>query len=366
LLPVNSHQLTAYTGLNIANTDKMTEERTLSTHFNDLWKKYSLIEDLPNENQQQLNECIAQARHLMASVEQLDLYSENEDFEEIATSDIKFLLLPALLGKLHQLRTVKDRSERPAILESSCENFKKFLRSCALYGVGNPRQLNRFLSDNELPGNEVKMGSDGNPDLGHLVSTREEKIRKYKEEKERKEQISELQKNEANLDDTDLRKYWKLQILQEIHNCLQQLDSIEQERKILKFMSSKACEAHKREKPLNRNNNKSFTPFMLTKDRMQANVFGQGYPSLPTMTLDEFYEREAAQGRMGNPQTQNKVVTGSRVGRPANGKEEESQEGGKPESEDDDDDEEKVMKQREMDEWRDEHRIGDGNRYRKG
>ena len=85
----------------------MTEERTLSTHFNDLWKKYSSIEDLPNENQQQLNECIAQARHLMASVEQLDLYSENEDFEEIATSDIKFLLLPALLGWFNEYFLIK-------------------------------------------------------------------------------------------------------------------------------------------------------------------------------------------------------------------------------------------------------------------
>jgi len=346
----------------------MAEERTLSTHFNELWKKYSAIEDLPGENQQQVNDCIAQTRHLMASVEQLDLYSDNEDFDEISTSDIKFLLLPALLGKLHQLRTVKDRTERPSILESSGENFTKFLQSCALYGVGDPRQLNRFLAPSggdKLPGNKVKMGSDGNPDLGYLVNTREEKIRKYKEEKERKEQIGRLQKNESSLDDADLREYWKLHVLQEIHASLQQLRSIEEEKKILKFMSSRECEVHKREKPPS-GNNKGFAPFMLTKDRMQARVFGQGYPSLPTVTLDEFYEREAAQGRMGNPRPQNKVVTGSRVGVPANGREEPQQDGGKPESEEDDDDDEKVMKAREMDEWRDEHRIGDGNRYRKG
>jgi len=344
----------------------MTEELTLSAHFNQVWKKYVSIEDLPTDDQQQINSCIDEVRHLMESVEQLDLYSNNEDFDEISTSDIKFLLLPALLGKLHQHRTVKDRSERPAILQSASENFTKFLRSCALYGVGSPRQLNRFLTpggSGELPGNKVKMGADGNPDLGYLKNVRDEKIRKFREEKERKEQISELQKHEATLDDSQLRKYWKLQILQQIHDSLEQIDSIERERKILTFMSSDL--PRKRENTQNKNKKQGFTPFMLTKDRMQAQVFGQGYPSLPTMTLDEFYDREAAQGRMGMAQPAQRQPTGARIGQPAQSQEN-PQNGEKPENEEESDDDEKVMKQREMDEWKDEHRIGDGNRYRKG
>ena len=33
-------------------------------------------------------------------------------------------------------------------------------------------------------------------------------------------------------------------------------------------------------------------PFILVKSEMQKAVFGAGYPSLPTMTLNEFYEAE--------------------------------------------------------------------------
>ena len=33
-------------------------------------------------------------------------------------------------------------------------------------------------------------------------------------------------------------------------------------------------------------------PFILVKSEMQKQVFGAGYPSLPTMTLDEFYDQE--------------------------------------------------------------------------
>ena len=33
-------------------------------------------------------------------------------------------------------------------------------------------------------------------------------------------------------------------------------------------------------------------PFILVKSELQKQVFGAGYPSLPTMTLDEFYDQE--------------------------------------------------------------------------
>ena len=33
-------------------------------------------------------------------------------------------------------------------------------------------------------------------------------------------------------------------------------------------------------------------PFILVKSELQKRVFGAGYPSLPTMTLDEFYDEE--------------------------------------------------------------------------
>ncbi len=32
-------------------------------------------------------------------------------------------------------------------------------------------------------------------------------------------------------------------------------------------------------------------PFILTRDKLQAQVIGAGYPSVPTYTLEEFYEQ---------------------------------------------------------------------------
>ena len=39
-------------------------------------------------------------------------------------------------------------------------------------------------------------------------------------------------------------------------------------------------------------------PFILTRDAVQAQVFGAGYPSIPTMTLDEFYQKELREGKI--------------------------------------------------------------------
>ena len=33
-------------------------------------------------------------------------------------------------------------------------------------------------------------------------------------------------------------------------------------------------------------------PFILVKSELQKQVYGAGYPSLPTVTLDEYYDQE--------------------------------------------------------------------------
>ncbi len=39
-------------------------------------------------------------------------------------------------------------------------------------------------------------------------------------------------------------------------------------------------------------------PFIITKDALQAKVFGAGYPSLPVYSIEEFYDHLADEGHM--------------------------------------------------------------------
>ena len=40
----------------------------------------------------------------------------------------------------------------------------------------------------------------------------------------------------------------------------------------------------------------AFRPFILTKDALQKQVFGAGYPSIPTMSIEEFYQQKVEDG----------------------------------------------------------------------
>ena len=39
-------------------------------------------------------------------------------------------------------------------------------------------------------------------------------------------------------------------------------------------------------------------PFIITKDALQAKVFGAGYPSVPVYSVEEFYDQLADKGMM--------------------------------------------------------------------
>ena len=39
-------------------------------------------------------------------------------------------------------------------------------------------------------------------------------------------------------------------------------------------------------------------PFIITKDMLQKQVYGLGYPSIPTMTIEEFFDKKVEEGSL--------------------------------------------------------------------
>lgn len=66
-------------------------------------------------------------------VGQLQLFSNNEELEEVATADLKYLLLPALLGALTMKQTGRDK--RLQTVQAARTFFMDFLRRCKDYNV---------------------------------------------------------------------------------------------------------------------------------------------------------------------------------------------------------------------------------------
>jgi len=321
------------------------EDRKLSDLFADVWKAYQDVETSEEATNSEKTQKAVEKNILLLdlvsrSVAKLDLFSTNEEFDEIASADLKFFLLPALQAAFIAKRST-GMDGRLDVVTTATEYYRTFLQMCYDYGTGPLSAIKEVLvsSGSQIAANEHRM-----PGTGGGNAVRDVKIKKYKAAKQRDEEIT-LLKHHLEDDDT-CRKYWKLQLDKWIDVAIDDIEMFQQEIIMLERFKDMAPPppANNRPPPLK--------PFLLTRDKLQAAVYGAGYPSIPTVTLDEWFEKEAALGRMGQ---QN------------GGPPQQPDEDDKSEDEDNDiDNDAKIRKQREWDEFKDDHRRGEGNKKNKG
>merc|ERR1712241_1417846 len=95
-----------------------------------------------------------------------------------------------------------------------------------------------------------------------------------------------------------------------------------------------------------------------TRDAIQKEVFGMGYKNLPVMSIEEFYEERAQNGWYSKPapSLQNYTIAAADEGPPT-----EDDEAAIKDSKEDNDDPDELERQRNFDEYKDEHQRGEGN-----
>ncbi|NWX28224.1 IGBP1 protein, partial [Notiomystis cincta] len=296
--------------------------------------------------------------------------SENEELEEIASADLKFLLLPALLGAL-TLKQV-DLSRRREHLESAREHFLRFLKLCRSYGLGS-FQLPPGSSGEGEAGNASASRDPAQPSLVSMAVSRTAKIERYKQQKELENKLASMSSSVESgaADDDQVREFYILQIQKWIGTSLEEIESIDQELVILRSRDA-ARQAPAGPRGPSRPPRAPVKPFILTRDAAQARVFGLGYPGLPTMTVDDWYEQRQRQGIVSTPQ---RVPAPSRAfGKPGSppcpsppvGASDEELQKQQQETEEEEDNEEALQKARDWDDWKDTHPRGYGNRHNMG
>nr|XP_021393406.1 immunoglobulin-binding protein 1 isoform X2 [Lonchura striata domestica] len=286
-----------------------------------------------------------------AMVAQLELFSENEELEEIPSADLKFMLLPALLGAL-TLKQV-ELSRRREHLEKAREHFLRFLKLCRSYGLGS-FQLPPGTSSQEQSRSPSAPRDPAQPDLVAMAMSRTAKIERYKQKKELENKLASMSSSveSGTADEDQIREFYILQIQKWIGTSLEEIESIDQELVILKSRDA-ARQAPAGPRGPSRPARAVVKPFILTRDAAQARVFGAGYPGLPTMTVDDWYEQRRRQGIVSTPQR-------------VPGASDEEMQKQQQEAEEEEDDEEALRKARDWDDWKDTHPRGYGNRHNMG
>ncbi|XP_029964553.1 immunoglobulin-binding protein 1 [Salarias fasciatus] len=289
---------------------------------------------------------------------QLQLFSRNEELEEVSTSDLKYLLLPALLGALTLKRSGRER--RLESLRAARVYFMDFLTRCQDYHIARfslPRPGPRD-TDQDRDRNEASDPQPVQPaaDLVSMAAQRQAKIERYRQKKELEAKLSDARRavDTGQADEEVQRDFYLLSVRRWITVGLEEVESIDQELEILEKMGG--LQHGPRQPPPTR---PPMKPFILTKDAMQAQVFGAGYPSLPTMTVDDWYEQHRKRGVLPDQGVPRRVP----VEEDADAKDREDED---KERKAENDDEEALQKARSWDDWKDSHRRGYGNRQNMG
>ncbi|TNN46998.1 Immunoglobulin-binding protein 1 [Liparis tanakae] len=332
------------------------------------WKIFEEV-DVTNEPlastsiQVQVKRGIGMLEEASRMVALLELFSRNEELEEIATADLKYLLLPALLGALTMKQTGRDK--RLEIVRAARAHFMDFLKRCKEYNSTH-FELPHVTNENAGPDEESGSGSSlatltpkpCQSDLVSMAVQRQAKIERYRQKKELEARLSDVRTavDSGQADDETSRDFYHLNVRRWVNVCLEEIESIDQEIEILKNMDGLKKGGEKKSAQPAR---PPMKPFILTKDAVQAKVFGAGYPSLATMSVDEWYEQHRKFGAMPDQGIPSRVVVEEDTD--AKDMEEEDKE-----KKAENDDEESLLKARNWDDWKETHRRGYGNRHNMG
>lgn len=331
----------------------MSEGKTLSELFHEAFEIQSDIEisDEPTNSEKtqiEIKRGLEMLETISSNLKDLALFSANEELDEVSTIDLKYLLVPVVAGVLTISTQTPIENRLPTLVKAETL-LREYLRQCRDYGVGPLSEIDHCLG--RVAG-EVSVNGGGR-DRVVLNARRDAKIAKYKRNKDLENKLAHLKSvmdkagDIQTIDDEVVRKYWISQMEKWVDTAVDNMETIDQEKEILSFRQN----MQQNTIPAVPNVSQKNTPgtFILTRNKIQAQVFGAGYPSLPTMTVEEYFESAIAAGTL--PDQASKSAGNSTEDKDSLSEEQEETE---------------LRKQRKFDDWKDTHRRGDGNRKNMG
>ncbi|KIW64598.1 hypothetical protein PV04_09521 [Phialophora macrospora] len=253
-------------------------------------------------------------------IQQLSLFSTNEEVEDISTQDLQYLTVDHLLA---EIKIKAYGADRLSSLREAGDLFEKFLTQLDHYSLlaASDRKLYERYLEQKASFRIVETNS--------AEEKRKIKIARFQDEKSLKQKLQYLrnESQKANVDDEIIRSLHLADIALRVNNTFSSLDMISQEMDILSQMHNiepirpdpvlpdqraptrpanyserldgpaTMAGLGRRGGPLLSPSGKPLQPFTLTDKRTQLRqgVFRPGH-SLPTMSIDEYLDEERRRG----------------------------------------------------------------------
>ncbi|KAI6086164.1 type 2A phosphatase-associated protein 42 [Hypoxylon rubiginosum] len=307
------------------------EPRSLKSVFQAAEFKRITLEGTYETNSPTYQEDLGQALELYQEciqiIDKICLFSPNEGLEDIATSDLPYLLVNYRIAELLQKVSTQSPLERKAALKATRDAYERLLHLLDSYSILTQSESKLFTQYNDDPA-AFSTISTSDP-----AARRNAKISNFKAEKELKTKLAYMQKSPRYLEDGGdeeaVRELYLTNIAFCTHLTFQGLESINREMEILaqapiplmpQATTVQDDERRRKEShgdnyserldlplssltnsngPLLSREGKPLRPFTLTSNRqeLQKGVFRPGH-NLPTMSIDEYLEEERRQGNI--------------------------------------------------------------------
>uniref|UniRef100_F1L113 Immunoglobulin-binding protein 1 n=1 Tax=Ascaris suum TaxID=6253 RepID=F1L113_ASCSU len=248
------------------------------------------------EMQARLKECKERLENLTREVSARDLFSRNERVDELPTGSLQYLLLPSYLATTVQ-NIIVEPERRLEVLDQARVYLRDFLERLLSYeviGFSLP-----WLKEEDDEG-DVRTIMKSKPDPSQI---RANKLRRHEQQKQMEDNLARLnlERSRNADDDSVLRELLMMRLRLFALKAVNELEQIDEERPLAEHMlkirsGQESPQTFKPPAP-------SRPPIIITRDALQKKVFGLGYPSIPTVTVDEWYNDMMKQGRFGNMQT---------------------------------------------------------------
>eukprot|EP00033_Pygsuia_biforma_P002316 GCRY01002564.1.p1 GENE.GCRY01002564.1~~GCRY01002564.1.p1 ORF type:complete len:360 (+),score=50.74 GCRY01002564.1:97-1176(+) len=250
-------------------------------------------------------ECNTLFGTIQNAIDSLGVFSPNEFIEEIATVDLKYLVIPYYQGMLFLMNN--DMNTRLESIESAKTQFLNFLYT--LHTL-------EFLDEKYLPFIE-------NPENFTVPPTREERIARFKELKAIENELKVMEKQldeffRANGEVTDIpsdiEDLLREKLLSQLRMCtyksLDEMSTVCREIEMLQQVAQMKTEGRDLQKEMEESRARAFPKQKELKPLDIYNIDRRGVvrkgvfqnPNPPTMTLDEYFEHAIAVGEIPDPE----------------------------------------------------------------
>ncbi|KAH9521208.1 Immunoglobulin (CD79A) binding protein 1 [Dermatophagoides farinae] len=322
---------------------------------------------------QAMADAIERLEKMTKNINTLAIFSANETMDEIQTEHLKYLLLPALLADF----TLKNqRYDRVQVLETGQIYYRDYIQRLNDYQFCDVN-LNTNNDEDESKTKSVASSTNQVDLLLRQAQARESKIQRYRQMKQLESELEQLKQliiDQQHSGDEDVERQFYLKLIRRwLQQAIDELSAIEAEMPMVKMRaamlkmstvtSDDTDKLDRRRQP----SSKPLTPIILTKNRLQKQVYGAGYPSMATYSVDEFVQQKIKEGSL--QLTDKNIYNNSLYDWANNPEKKKMEEQTEEESKElliEQDDERELARLRKWDDWKDDHKRGEGNRQNMG